>query len=369
MRAMPKADIGATESTIAAHITKAVDLTLRECAEIAKLEKRLVPVTEDGEIDCDFWSPLAHRLNLACGDSVYSSLFDEITEYARKNPETPWGRFTFDEGSLLVEGKGEPTLFQRPPAEVVAKRALCLTAIVLRYNAESLFRRTGHDTKTEAVSWWKDVRRTIDKHGLRDGFTQSEFELVARDLGSWSRQEVINGSWRIEAAGVLLWALGHVPEMPAYNDLFDCMVSADYPETTKNGAFESFVVKTIASPALIDEALTDAAYTSVHDMAWVIRDHDLYTEKVSKRNPKDKGSYKTYLELRGEIPVAEEGQQKKEPLFDGKPYRRLSKSEKDKVSSVVQERFLSLSWLAHGFGSLMPEEEPAWDWDNTCCDT
>jgi hypothetical protein len=127
-----------------------------------------------------------------------------------------------------------------PDPSDVADRALVLYALVRRAEIELALEGFGEDpvriaqaerARTEADRW-------LERESLVPVLTDTERRLLRAPSGSWPREAVADGMWRKEALGALLWALQHVPSLPAPDEEFEASVLEEV--ITRYGSVSSF---------------------------------------------------------------------------------------------------------------------------------
>jgi hypothetical protein len=127
-----------------------------------------------------------------------------------------------------------------PAAEEVADRALVLYAFTRRASIEYALGEFGPDVMrvAQAERARTETDRWLERESLSDALTDIERQLFAARSGAWPNQAVADGMWKREALVVLLWALGHVAELPAFG------AEADHAELdraiTDSGSEASF---------------------------------------------------------------------------------------------------------------------------------
>ena len=77
----------------------------------------------------------------------------------------------------------------------------------------------------KAAQYATEAHRWLRRENLADSLSIGERTLVAKPLEDWSEQESSAVGWRDEAAGVLLWAISAVDELPRYDTRFDSIPS------------------------------------------------------------------------------------------------------------------------------------------------
>jgi len=109
---------------------------------------------------------------------------------------------------------------KHPDQNEAARRALCLGALVMRSKFESIAESASapmiavHEELATQLNIW------IADEGLIASQSTWEKPLVCQALGSWTRQELIEASWRVNSLGVILWALSQFEELPSWDTQF-----------------------------------------------------------------------------------------------------------------------------------------------------
>jgi hypothetical protein len=97
-----------------------------------------------------------------------------------------------------------------PPPDRVTRRALILGAVAARADME---RTPG----VPATSAFRDrLLHWLSEAGLVAEAEPEEWSALSAVLGSWKQGQVVTASWKVEAAAVLVWALGHT-ELPRHD--------------------------------------------------------------------------------------------------------------------------------------------------------
>ena len=102
----------------------------------------------------------------------------------------------------IPSSDGDSSLVPRSPSDV-AKRLLAIIAVVGRT----------HEQPPERVTAW------LSSNGIGEFFSQNEQAYFFS--ATPSQDEMVAFSWRAEAAGSLIWALGGLDNFPALNEQFD----------------------------------------------------------------------------------------------------------------------------------------------------
>ena len=113
-----------------------------------------------------------------------------------------------------------------PSITEVSDRALVLYAVSRRAAIELALGEFGDDPRrfAQAERARTETDRWLDRESLTQAVTELERRLFDGPSGSWPHRAVVDGMWRKEALGVLLWALQHVAELPSFGDEFEVAV-------------------------------------------------------------------------------------------------------------------------------------------------
>jgi len=111
----------------------------------------------------------------------------------------------------------------RPTIDQVSERALVLYAFVRRGAIEFVVAETEGDPGRirQAEAARRETDDWLEREGVWPVVTDGERRLLEAPSGSWPREAVADAMWRKESLGALLWALGHIEEMPAYGLEFE----------------------------------------------------------------------------------------------------------------------------------------------------
>jgi hypothetical protein len=141
----------------------------------------------------------------------------------------------------------------------VADRALILYALVRRGYIEHVVNASEGDPSrlAQAEAARREQDRWLDDHDLRDALTEVERRLFDGSSGSWPSEAVHDVLWRKESLGILLWALGHVDEIPPYGEEFDQKVLD--AAVTRSGSVSQFrELGRLRSDAQVERAWQEA---------------------------------------------------------------------------------------------------------------
>jgi len=111
----------------------------------------------------------------------------------------------------------------RPSVAEVSDRALVLYAFVRRGTIEFVVNETGGDPTRirQAELARRETDAWLERERASSAVSEAERRMLDAPSGSWSREAVADAMWRKEAFGTLLWALGHLDEMPPYGLEFE----------------------------------------------------------------------------------------------------------------------------------------------------
>jgi hypothetical protein len=213
------------------------------------------------------------------------------------------------------------------------------------------------DAEALRDEFWQPLRQA----GLWDYISDSERELAGTTIVTTSPQQLFNATWRLEAAQVLMWALGLIPHLP----LYDAHADRDLLKEIPTGDIPRFV----SSAHLRKESEIDRARDDAEVWHWRSRTRQLVEE--GREFPADEQSRTTGFRSYDDIVrfIARKlTQEARMPACieddfpaKGKAYRKLSAEEWSVVRSVTFERHFALNWLC----GYSPENE----WDETPTDT
>ena len=170
-----------------------------------------------------------------------------------------------------------------------------------------------------------------DPAGL--ALTPAELELLASPAAVWPEQDVVDATWRGEALGTLVWALGVVRDLPPYDRPFDHAALAR-PQTLDESE--------LRPREELAEAREAAKLWHWRARTAVVQDEHLggvsgtwqsFDQLIAATAMKGHARGLLPLPLRGDFPAF------------GKPYRSLSPKERALAHSIAAERHYALDWL------------------------
>jgi hypothetical protein len=227
----------------------------------------------------------------------------------------------------LPMGCGEEARIVRPTARRVAERGMVLAAVSARA-------RLGQELSEEEK---RDVRRFlgwVHRLGLADEMEQSERDYISAPVGEPDLQMNINGSWRIEGAAVLAWALG-LADLPDYDELAVPRKVCEAFGWTEDGA---------------GKVLVDAKLRSVEELArfnfqiltlhWRLHDYQISPKPLDYGALSRKTDYFFSTFDYGYVRMAEGDLE-----IDGVPIAAADGNSLQRVSSCTRERHIASNWL------------------------
>ena len=260
----------------------------------------------------------------------------------------------------------------RPTAEDAARRLVILKHVV----ASALVAPPRDMLQQMTAQWGADDHEKFRQQaeaqrdqlwgGLRearlwDHLSPREQEHAKSTMVTMTGQQQVDASWRMEAAQTLMWALGMVPELPAY----DTMASHDLLKQIPSRDMLPFV----QSARLREKAELDGARDTAEFWHWRSRTRELIERGDAFPDaPQMKAagfhSYDDVVRF-----SARNGAQERTipPCVGddfparGKAYRDLSEEEWSEVRSITAERHFALNWLCG--------RAPNNNWDETPTDT
>lgn len=183
------------------------------------------------------------------------------------------------------------------------------------------------------------LRRWLHQENIIDHLTPSECHALEMPLGTWSAQMIIDTSWRVEALGMLLWALGAVESVPPYDTQFepeDVLPPLDIPQP---------IIDVLWRAEVRDEAEIIAACEM--SGLWFWRSQAKQVRQAGALATSDL-SYSEIIELTalqayhaGDLPQVIDGDF---PAF-GKAYAKMDEEQYSMIASIAYERHMALNWL------------------------
>lgn len=204
-------------------------------------------------------------------------------------------------------------------------------------------------------------------HGLKDGglweqLSPREHELTTKSIVTLTPQERVDATWRIEAAQVLMWAFGHVPELPPYDTSANRELIKRIPPAVAVG--EPWRLR----PEVEIDKARDAAemwHWRSRTRTLIERGDDLLASPLAEKL--QRAGFRHYDDIvrasaKHAAAVGALGSCIDEDFpVKGKAYRDLDDDEWSHVRSISMERHFALNWLCG--------RAPGNRWDETPTDT
>lgn len=244
--------------------------------------------------------------------------------------------------------------FKRPPVapdrDAVIDRALCLAALAM-LGAIAAGVADGTMDSAQAEAYLRETHRWLIREQLAAALSLRERALLAKVFGDWSEREALAATWRNEALGVLLWALGAFDELPPYDARFEQLPSF-VPLLVPTADFRH--TATLRSPEELERARAQAELWHRRARTRQLEERDeAQVVGVDLDSATRLAAARAYDE--GSIPAPIDGDF---PAF-GKAYRALDAEHAGELGSAAVERHHALNWLC-GRGA---------DWDKVPTDT
>lgn len=233
-------------------------------------------------------------------------------------------------------------------ARAVAYRALCLGALIKRGEIElelqnpdegSLDDTVGKTILEQHCAENEQLLQWLSDEGIRPHLSESEDFLLNKALGTWTERTLITVGWRIEALGIMLWALQRIEHLPDYDDQFepaDVLAPLDILNPT---------IDFIWLASLRDDENLSASRDQAELWNWRSRAREL--ERMGVRPPEG-FSFREIIRQtslrafhKGHIPYMIDGDF---PAF-GKAYADLDADEYALMSAIAYERYSAINWL------------------------
>jgi hypothetical protein len=216
-----------------------------------------------------------------------------------------------------------------PPDEVLARfrePSMADEKSKLAAGCEAMFSK--HEKVLRAAGLWEQL-----EENEREFFQTGAFETIERQR--------IDASWLAESIMCLLWAVGRVPQIPAYDQQVDPISNKFFQAGER--AHDMIDLAVLRQQPEIDKQRDWAELWH-----WRCRTHKLLEEKkIPATLPNGTTMVKLIQIAAGK--AAEEGVfaepiKNDFPAF-GKPFQEISADELFQIRSIVQERHRSLNWL------------------------
>jgi hypothetical protein len=224
--------------------------------------------------------------------------------------------------------------------EAVARRVVCLGLMFLRGEIEQNMataatdevRAIHRDTHARLYEW-------VRQEAVRQWFAPAETQEWELPLGQWVPATTVQTSWLPESGGTLLWALGHLAELPPVEQGFDVLgIVRRLPLLQDPAPF-------IQSADLRVTGELEQAYRRLDLWSWRAQ-----VDTAIRRQMAPPESWTWEKIVRVTLDLAHEEGVIPASLDDdlacfGKPYRDLEAAQRRFVTSVSTERLRALAWV------------------------
>lgn len=227
------------------------------------------------------------------------------------------------EETSAVDDEFSPT---PPEAQRVAARALVLAAVVCRSALE------GGAGDPEAEAMHKRLKEWTALSDVQQEFETSERDLVAARLGTLSRRQRIDASWRSEGLVVLAWALQRA-SLPSYSKAAS---GADVADTL--GFYCDRQETALVNPALREPAELELLADQIMDIHWRFRDF------AFGNSHRDFASFEREY-MRGKPDLVGFAFANGDLAIDGAAIADVSSDRRSDCESIVRERHQAANWL------------------------
>jgi hypothetical protein len=229
--------------------------------------------------------------------------------------------------------KSEPS---PPGQDEIVDRVLCI-AVTAMLGAVLANLRDGALDESRAAQYATEAHRWLRRENLADSLSARERALVAKPLEEWTEQESIEVGWGDESAGVLLWAISAVDDLPPYDTRFESLPSlvpllaptADFRQAARLRPAEE-----IRRARDLAELWHWRSRTTKLQLAGDPQGEGIDLDVVARQSA-------TLAHAEGSIPAPVDGDF---PAF-GKAYRDLDEDEYSNATSIAMERHRAFNWL------------------------
>jgi hypothetical protein len=258
-----------------------------------------------------------------------------------------------------------------PQQEEIFRRTLCLAVLLKRSEIEKTYQDVRKVTdeaknvdkkeleksnltfKTFVQERISDINQWILVEQLDSHFSSKEKTILSKKLGSWSKQDLIDSSWRKESLGILLWSLSMIPKIPDYDTEFD-------ENVLMKTVFDTSTAELYKTVKLRPKEEINAARDIAEHWHWRSRTTQIIEE--GRVTPPEGLTFDRIIEISADggykdglnpKPIGRDF-----PVLN-KAYKDLTAEEYSILTSIAMERHFSLNWLS-GYSK---------DWDSTPTDT
>ena len=222
-----------------------------------------------------------------------------------------------------------------------ARRMLCLAAILARTSLEYGLKFEPASTSKNSPdvhAFQQKQRQWMDDQALSNGLSLSERTLLEKPVGTWSEQEIIDGQWRAEEIGVLLWALKLNEKLPPYDkepSSADVMAALPHPDDSVGFIRKAQLrsAEEIIAARGVAELWLWRARTTQLQMTGVAAPEGWTFEKIIAMTADKANEDKLFVAIDHDFPAL------------NKAYSKLSEDEWHTMRSIAEERLYTLNWL------------------------
>jgi Domain of unknown function (DUF4272) len=184
------------------------------------------------------------------------------------------------------------------------------------------------------------LSNSLRQLGLWEFMTDKEVKFFSTHPLDLTQQQIVNASWRVESVMTLMWALGIIPELIA----FDQQAKPDLMKQIPGENISSFLVNS----KLLDGKRIEKSRSLAELWHWRSRTRELIEQK--RPFPTEIPQFKSYDEIvrftakaaneEGSFQIIDE-----DFVAIGKAYRDLTDEEWSSIRSITFERHFALNWL------------------------
>ncbi len=228
-----------------------------------------------------------------------------------------------------------------PPTEKeIIRRVACVRALIMRTDYEYQYQENVVPTmKAYYAEAAQKINDWLFQEELFIWQSNEEKQLFSKEIGTWTRRDLINASWRAESLGIFLWALSLITQIPKYDEKFN---KAEILKNSRLLKPSNRIARRIKLRS--SEEITKAKDTAKHWL-WRSKTNRFIADEIP---PPSGYTFEQLIKI-----SAEKGFQagmNEAPLADdfpayNKAYRDLTQKEYHTLSSIAIERHHALAWL------------------------
>jgi uncharacterized protein DUF4272 len=252
----------------------------------------------------------------------------------------------------------------RPTSKEAATRLVILKYHILHASLppgpEKLSEKEKERLAQEGIRDSDKFWRPLKDSGLWPAMSPKERECAEKSVLAMTSQQIIDASWRMESAVVLMWALNIIGKPPSFESQSELDLLKQIPNQLK----EFIAGASLRSAEVIDH------YRDVAEL-WHWRSRTRQLKEEGRPLPKggnwDAQDIRSYDDIvrkaaqsmfdQGDLPSLSNG----DFPVNGKAYRDLAEEEWSEIRSITMERHFAANWLCG--------EAPGNQWDETPTDT